>query len=115
MATWWTIQIPPTLTDVTAEGSQQPAIKGKLAAIKQQGGTVDLHIYQAEDASTALLVLDASFGDMPQKLEVIEGFESGARKTSYGTGKELDYTTSRTDTFIIAKQHAVQSNNVEGW
>src|SRR3954468_8564976 len=104
MATWWTITIPPSFKDETAEASAM--FKSKLDAITKAGGTSDVHVYATEDGA-ALIVLDASFADMPQKLSVIQGFESGARKTSYGSGHEIDYTTSRTETFVIGKQHAM--------
>jgi hypothetical protein len=114
MATWWTITIPPTFKDVSADAATQAAFKGQVDKVRQAGGDLDFHIYSS-DGPDVLIVLDSTFGDMPQKVSVLEGFESGARKTSYGTGKELDYTTSRTDTFIVGKQHAMATGNVEAW
>ena len=113
MASWWTITVPPAFQDVTAEAMANPAFKASLDKIKLEGGTVTAQFWANEES--VVLALDSRFGDMPNSLAVMEGFENGARKTSYGTGKEHSYRTDRDGYFLIAHQHATSSSGDEMW
>lgn len=113
MASWWTITVPPGFQDVTAEAMQNPAFKASLDKMTVAGGTVTAHFWTNEDS--VVLVLDASFADMPNTMETLDGFEAGARKTSYGTGTEHAYTVEKDAFFIISHQHATNSAKEVMW
>lgn len=113
MARWWTITVPPQFQDITAEAMQEPAFKAGIDKIKTSGGTAVVQFWA--DDTTALLTLDSTFADMPASRAVIDGFENGARKASYGSGKELAYSVETDAFFVVARQHAKGSSGEEMW
>ena len=113
MASWWSITVPPTFQDVTAEAMANPAFQASLDKIKKEGGTVSAQFWASEDS--VVLALDSRFPDMPKSLAVLEGFENGARKSSYGTGTEHSHRTEKTEFFLIGHQHATNSAGEVMW
>ena len=113
MASWWSITVPPTFQDVTAEAMANPAFQASLDKIKGEGGTVKAQFWASE--TSVVLALDSAFADMPNSLAVMEGFENGARKSSYGTGKEHSYRVDKDGYFLIGHQHATNSAGEVMW
>lgn len=113
MASWWTITVPAGFEDVTAQAMKNPAFKAGLDKVSEQGGTTEAHFWSSD--ATVVLALDSRFGDMPNSLAVLDGFESGARKTSYGTGKEHGYSVDKDGVFVLGHQHATSSSGEEMW
>src|SRR4051812_35236651 len=113
MPSWWSLKIPPGFNDVTAEAMQNPAFKASLDKMTAEGGTVAAHFWTNEDS--VVLAIDASFAEMPNTMATLDGFEAGARKTSYGTGKEHSYTLDKDAHFYVAHQHATNSAGQVMW
>lgn len=113
MASWWSITVPPGYEDITAEAMKNPAFKAGLDKVKGEGGEVTAQFWSGETAG--VLALDSTFADMPKSLAVLDGFESGARKTSYGSGKEHEYKVDKDGYFVIGHQHATSSSGDEMW
>ena len=113
MASWWTITVPPAFEDVTKEAMTDPSFQASLEKIKGAGGTVNAQFWASED--TVVLALDSRFPDMPKGLAVLEGFENGARKSSYGTGKEHSHRMEKTEFFLVGHQHATNSAGEVMW
>jgi hypothetical protein len=113
MASWWSITVPPAFQDVTKEALENPAFQASLDKIKAEGGTVKAQFWASED--TVVLALDSRFSDMPNSLAVLEGFENGARKSSYGAGKEHSYRSDKDGYFLIGHQHATNTAGEVMW
>lgn len=113
MASWWSITVPPQFQDITAESVKNPAFQASLENIRAKGGEASARFWASD--TTGVLALDSTFAGMPNSLAVLDGFENGARRTSYGTGKEHSYTADKDGHFIVGHQHATSSDGVEMW
>ncbi|MBL9013468.1 MAG: hypothetical protein JNL83_04780 [Myxococcales bacterium] len=113
MASWWSITVPPEFQDVTAQAMTDPAFQASLDEIGKSAGTVDAQFWSSE--TSVILALDSRFGDMPNSLAVLEGFENGARTSTYGSGKEHSYRVDKDGYFLISHQHATNSAGEAMW
>jgi hypothetical protein len=114
MARWWTIKIPSGYTDITEEAKQLPQMAKVLQQTHDKGGVLDMSLYQS-DAAGNLIVLDTSFRDMPASKATLDGFEEGARGTSFGAGRQLTYHVDYTPTMVVGTQQTSTPDGAIVW
>ncbi|MBA3465226.1 MAG: hypothetical protein H0T46_35170 [Deltaproteobacteria bacterium] len=114
MARWWTITIPSGYTDVTEEAKQAPQMAQVLQKTREKGGVLEMQLHQSADGEN-LIVLDSTFRDMPVTKATLDGFEEGARGTSFGTGRQLTYHIDYTPTMVVGTQQTSAPDGTIVW
>lgn len=114
MARWWTIKIPSGYTDITEEAKQAPQMAAVIKKTQDKGGTLEMQLHQS-DAGENLIVLDTTFRDMPVTKATLDGFEEGARGTSFGAGRQLTYHIDYTATMVVGTQQTSTPDGAIVW
>ena len=114
MARWWTITIPSGYSDITEQAKQAPQMATLLQKTREKGGVLEMQLHQSE-AGENLIILDSTFRDLPATKATLDGFEEGARRSSFGTGRQLTYHVDNTPTMIVGTQQTSAPDGAIVW